>query len=602
MATDEDSAKNLALMFFLDHLIQKNGRRSIHDLSCQFGARGFTTEMRQAVGGTKESLAEFLAQYPSLFAINDGQVTLKGIADTGSMLGLGLGGGSDGTANYLGRNRDSVAEAVKFFVEKLRKFGPELPIKSLLGHRSQASPDIRFVSGCHLRDFANFLACHPNAFVLIGDRVCLKEALDVAPGKGELDGINGELLTEAQAAEITLEFLKSFVEPQESPISLEVLYREFCNRFPLSVRKHVATNPKELMQYLKTMRHIFFIRSNKVSLNRRRPPGDAENQQEDDQATDVSSSSSASRQQNGRAKTGASEASQFHSTFTGHPVIARTLKAAVQAVQEILYLQEDMIGSPDLFRVMGIYFHIELVGDVEFLTMISICLPGGQVFVFDLAHTASILLECGLKEILQSDEYLKVVHGSRKIANILWQHYRIRIWEVFDTQIAMLLIEHKETGNPLFKLQPVSLAAVLRFLEIKPANDFENVLKKLEGSLDASFMNDVHTSLRELYGLFPKAYRALKSRLPTDLVNLFYSMCHEAVNVHFSSVGSEILQALPLSSPHSSVGVSFAQPSKNSPKACCCRCHSVKVSTRHAACQTASTGEISSSKYYTESP
>uniref|UniRef100_A0A5S6QV66 3'-5' exonuclease domain-containing protein n=1 Tax=Trichuris muris TaxID=70415 RepID=A0A5S6QV66_TRIMR len=597
MAADEDSAKNLALMFFLDHLIQKNGRRSIHDLSCQFGARGFTTEMRQAVGGTKESLAEFLAQYPSLFSINDGQVTLKGIAEGSSMLGLGVGGG-DGTMSYLGRNRDSATEAVKFFVEKLRKFGPELPIKSLLGHRSQASPDIRFVSGCHLRDFANFLACHPSSFVLVGDRVCLKEALDIAPGKGEPDGLNGESLTASQAAEMTLEFLKSFVEAQESPVSLEVLYREFCNRFPLSVRKHVATNPKELMQYLKTMRHLFFIRSNKVSLNRRRPLGDGENQQEDDQATDVSSSSSASRQQNGRAQIGLNEVSQSHCAITGRPVIARTLKAAVQAVQEIMYLQEDMIGSPELFRVMGVYFHVEVVGDVEFLSLISICLPGGQIFVFDLAHTASILLECGLKEILQSDEYLKVVHGSRKIANILWQHYRIRIWEVFDTQIAMLLIEHKETGNPLFKLQPVTLAAVLRFLEIKPANDFENALKELKGAVDSTFMNDVRTSIRELYGLFPNAYKALKSRLPADLVNLFYSMCHEAVNVHFGSVGNETPQALTLQHPY----VGFGQQSKNNSKPCCCNCHAFKASTRNVASQTASTGDISSSKYYTESP
>ena len=30
----------LALLFFMDHLMQKNGRRTIHDLSCQFGARG----------------------------------------------------------------------------------------------------------------------------------------------------------------------------------------------------------------------------------------------------------------------------------------------------------------------------------------------------------------------------------------------------------------------------------------------------------------------------------------------------------------------------------------------------------------------------------
>lgn len=43
----------MALLFFMDHLMQKNGRRTIHDLSCQFGARGFSEEMREAVGATQ---------------------------------------------------------------------------------------------------------------------------------------------------------------------------------------------------------------------------------------------------------------------------------------------------------------------------------------------------------------------------------------------------------------------------------------------------------------------------------------------------------------------------------------------------------------------
>jgi len=49
-----DEAKHEALLFFIDHLMQKSGRRTIHDLSCQFGARGFTEEMRNAVGTTQE--------------------------------------------------------------------------------------------------------------------------------------------------------------------------------------------------------------------------------------------------------------------------------------------------------------------------------------------------------------------------------------------------------------------------------------------------------------------------------------------------------------------------------------------------------------------
>lgn len=64
----------MALLFFMDHLMQKNGRRTIHDLSCQFGARGFTAEMRDAVGTTQEGLTDFLSQHPSLFTVEGDQV------------------------------------------------------------------------------------------------------------------------------------------------------------------------------------------------------------------------------------------------------------------------------------------------------------------------------------------------------------------------------------------------------------------------------------------------------------------------------------------------------------------------------------------------
>lgn len=74
-----DEAKNMALLFFMDHLMQKNGRRTIHDLSCQFGARGFTAEMRDAVGTTQEGLTDFLNQHPSLFKVEGDQVNQQSI-------------------------------------------------------------------------------------------------------------------------------------------------------------------------------------------------------------------------------------------------------------------------------------------------------------------------------------------------------------------------------------------------------------------------------------------------------------------------------------------------------------------------------------------
>jgi hypothetical protein len=48
-----EQARNLTLLFFFERLIDKNEPRTLHDLSCQFGAPGFTKEMRQIAGGSE---------------------------------------------------------------------------------------------------------------------------------------------------------------------------------------------------------------------------------------------------------------------------------------------------------------------------------------------------------------------------------------------------------------------------------------------------------------------------------------------------------------------------------------------------------------------
>ncbi|EPB76995.1 hypothetical protein ANCCEY_03903 [Ancylostoma ceylanicum] len=115
-----EEAKNMALLFFMDHLMQKNGRRTIHDLSCQFGARGFSEEMRNAVGTTQEGLTEFLQQHPSLFTLEGDQVILNGFGDITAK--------NNPLLQSASRNRDYEKEAVEFFVMKLTKFGPELQV------------------------------------------------------------------------------------------------------------------------------------------------------------------------------------------------------------------------------------------------------------------------------------------------------------------------------------------------------------------------------------------------------------------------------------------------------------------------------------------
>ncbi len=59
--------RNLTLLFFLEKLLDKgeDGRRSLHDLSCQFGTKGFSKEMRQIAGGSK--VKKYICSYNSIY-------------------------------------------------------------------------------------------------------------------------------------------------------------------------------------------------------------------------------------------------------------------------------------------------------------------------------------------------------------------------------------------------------------------------------------------------------------------------------------------------------------------------------------------------------
>ncbi|XP_077495590.1 egl_like_exo domain-containing protein isoform X3 [Amblyomma americanum] len=181
---DYDHTKNMTLMFFLDRLMDKGQPRTLHDLSCQFGTKGFTKEMRQIAGGSQSGLRKFLQQYPFLFTIDGDQVSVTSFE--------GDSGGSS-------PQRDYVQEAIDYFRAKLEQYGnAEVPIKSLLGHRSQATPEIRHVSGQHGREFRDFLAKHSDVFVVKEEHVVLRSVLQNA-AQGD-----GQAVVKVQANVVTL--------------------------------------------------------------------------------------------------------------------------------------------------------------------------------------------------------------------------------------------------------------------------------------------------------------------------------------------------------------------------------------------------------------
>lgn len=85
--------------------------------------------------------------------------------------------------------RDYTKEAAGYFRRKLEQYGDaEVPIKSLFGHRSQAPPEIRYVSGQNVSEFRVFLCRCEDIFVISENYVVLRSVL-------ERTGPNGEQLT-----------------------------------------------------------------------------------------------------------------------------------------------------------------------------------------------------------------------------------------------------------------------------------------------------------------------------------------------------------------------------------------------------------------------
>ncbi|XP_026676177.1 egalitarian protein homolog [Diaphorina citri] len=170
-SSEYEKVRNLTLLFFYERLLDKGGPRTLHDLSCQFGAKGFTKEMRQIAGGSQSGLKKFLAQYPSLFMVDGDHV--YDAYEMGT-----LSNDSNSSNNSLkqpGGKRDYAKEAVEYFTSKLLQYGAdiEVPIKSLLGHRSQASPEVRHISGQHIREFKEFLMRFPETFHITDDNIIL---------------------------------------------------------------------------------------------------------------------------------------------------------------------------------------------------------------------------------------------------------------------------------------------------------------------------------------------------------------------------------------------------------------------------------------------
>ena len=149
-----------------------------------------------------------------------------------------------------------------------------MPLKSLFGHRSQASSEVRHVSGQNVKEFKEFLSAHANIFIVRDDYVVLKSVLDQL----EKDGTNESL--KRMPEEITFdpylmqqlvteleETLFNMTEQYSSKVSVEFLFNTVKTKDKLPpLWNNFVQMPSDLLTYLHMNSRVFLVQSNMVSL------------------------------------------------------------------------------------------------------------------------------------------------------------------------------------------------------------------------------------------------------------------------------------------------------------------------------------------------
>lgn len=188
----------------------------------------------------------------------------------------------DDSCNY-------VQETIDFFIDKLHFYGnAEVPLKSLFGHRSQASSKIRHVSGQNVREFRQFLENHPDTFVVRDDYVVLRSVLDEfendddggdaaradddANERRTLKRLPEEVSFDpylmAQLVSELEELMFQLAETGTDKIEVDALFAKIITEGKLATwTASCIKAPSDLVTFLHMNSRVFLVQGNTASLN-----------------------------------------------------------------------------------------------------------------------------------------------------------------------------------------------------------------------------------------------------------------------------------------------------------------------------------------------
>jgi len=548
---DYETNRNLTLMFFLEKLLDKP--RSLHDLSCQFGTKGFSREMRQIAGGSQAGLRRFFNQYPSLFSL-DGDIV--SITTHSSSLS---NGGAD--------SRNYAQEAVQYFAARLDQYGPgtEVPIKSLLGHRSQAPPEVRHVSGQHVKEFRDFLAKHIDTFVVRDDDIIYLKKYEGCI-TSRLNESNGQVIELEPAPKldphITNQLLSTIREHLES-FSEEMTIRDLFEQVMPKLEKVPSfgkgipiKRQQDLVTFLKMHSHLFKVSAGMVSLIPIPVQSSGHTLSSSSPTKSIKSSEIQNQQQTLKQRVNsvvlkvlADNSDRDKTSPTPDDGAWRTnvfqRSKLVSSYRDALTFMQEIMRRGEAIAVTfeGINLSSPSKGQV---TLVQVGTMAGQAYLFDVITDPKIWNEGQLKAVLQCNDVCKVFHDCRNISALLSEQYATKLCHVFDTQAAHAVLEMQENGKPIHKVKNESLNALcdLYGSSVNPIKDQLKAVYRKDPRFWARrplSADMVIFAAADVLCLVPEIYLAMKRAIKPEFANLFKELCDEQVlsNIDLEGVKSK---------------------------------------------------------------
>ena len=362
--------------------------------------------MRQIAGGSKAGLRRFLSQYPALFKIENDQVSIAQIVCN-----------TRANSNSPSDQNDYGYEAMMYFKEKLKQYGEgiEVPIKSLLGHRSQAKAEVRHFSGQHINDFREFLLKYQDHFVVTEETIYLKEyegtvmqmysestkVNNQSEDKGSDDNLNGEILSQSKlqvdkSNRKLLELMKTILADSDLEIEdlLEIILDEFCSG--VDDDENVALpfkNETNLRAFLRIYPSTFTLQGRRVGLANKK----SSNPSSPSRTISKTNESSSSRQSlslRDRVSSVLKKAVADNSTRNNNNVFS-DYKSRLDTVQVMTEFNESKVLVNKLIATEN-YLAVEVkganLGPEGTISSVHIGTADGKVYIFDTFQLPEVFM------------------------------------------------------------------------------------------------------------------------------------------------------------------------------------------------------------------